>query len=278
MAHKHFEEHSCSCGCETTEKPHSVFTVGFFVSSAGFVCFLAAHIPDKLGGADLWYIYIAAYLLTGYEVLWGCLKDIVRGRIFTENFLMTLASAAALALGDYTEAVAVMLLYKIGQFFLSAAVRKSRAALDEEGQKKATNPSGMENFISKFAKIYTPVILIAAVVFAAVLPFAKDAPFSETLPEVLPFLVLACPCGIVISVPLACFAGSRSGRSAAVIKRVSIENIVFILLVKFSLLIAGLVISLPLFLAVFGDAGVTLLATLNSMRLLKRQTTKEVKN
>lgn len=273
MSHEHFEEHSCSCGCEEGQREkHSFFTARFFVSLAGFAAFLAAHIPDKLFGVDLWYVYVAAYLLLGWDVILSCFKELFRGKFFTENFLMTLASAAALLLSNYTEAVAVMLFYKIGQFFLSLAVRNSRAAIAEKTSPGEKTPkSVMEDFIAKFAKIYTPVILILAVVLSVALPLLHQKSFTETLPAILPFLVLACPCGIVISVPLACFAGTGANKGTAAIKRVSIQNIVFILFVKAVVLITGLITPLPLALAIFGDVGVTLLAILNSMRLLLKR-------
>ena len=73
--------------------------------------------------------FVAAYLVAGWDVVWNAAKNIVRGRVFDEHFLMSLASLGAFALGEYPEAVAVMLFYQVGEYFQSAAVRRSRRSI-----------------------------------------------------------------------------------------------------------------------------------------------------
>lgn len=85
-------------------------------------------LPESLGWLKL-VLYLAAYLLVSYDVLLKAAKNISRGQIFDENFLMTVASVGAMAMQEYTEAIAVMALYQIGEWFQDRAVEKSRASI-----------------------------------------------------------------------------------------------------------------------------------------------------
>ena len=262
-------------------------------------------------------IFITSYLLTGGPVVLQALRNISQGQVFDENFLMSIASIGAFAIGDYAEGVAVMLFYRVGEAFQDRAVDKSRRSitalmdirpdsanlLDAEGNSRVVSPdeivvgdlilvkpgeripldgvvisgyaaidtsaltgeslprdvepgsevlSGsinknglltiravklfaestvskilelvenaaankavMENFITKFARYYTPVVVFAALALAVFPPLLIDAPFSEWLYRALVFLVISCPCALVISVPLSFFGGiggaSRKG-------------------------------------------------------------------
>ena len=254
-------------------------------------------------------IYIIAYVIVGFEIVKKAIKNIIRGKLFDENFLMTIATLGAFGIGEFPEAVAVMLFYQIGESFQDYAVDKSRksitslinirpdyANVERNGKLLKVNPddvkigeivvikpgekipldgniiegrssidtkaltgeslpkdvvegedvlsgcinlnsvikvkvtkeygestvskildlvenasskkSKSENFITKFAQYYTPIVVIIAV-FLAVLPtlIIKDAVFSNWLYRALSFLVVSCPCALVISIPLSFFGG-----------------------------------------------------------------------
>lgn len=253
-------------------------------------------------------LYILSYLIVGYEILEKSFKNILSGEIFDENFLMVLASFVAFFLGEYTEAIAIILFYQIGEFFQSYAVNNSRKSISKlvnikadyaniekngkiekvnpeeinindiiiikpgervpldgiivEGQsnidtsaltgesmpqsveikdeilsgcinlsnilkvkvskkytestaskildliENATNKKAkVEHFITKFAKIYTPIVVGLAVLIATLPPFILNEEFSKWIYRSMVFLVVSCPCALVISVPLSFFAG-----------------------------------------------------------------------
>lgn len=253
-------------------------------------------------------LYILSYLIVGYEILEKSFKNILSGEIFDENFLMMLASFVAFFLGEYTEAIAIILFYQIGEFFQSYAVNNSRksisklvnikadyANIEKDGKIQKVNPeeiniddiiivkpgervpldgiiiegqsnidtsaltgesmpqsveikdeilSGcinlsnilkvkvskkytestaskildlienatnkkakVEHFITKFAKIYTPIVVGLAVLIATLPPFILNEEFSKWIYRSMVFLVVSCPCALVISVPLSFFAG-----------------------------------------------------------------------
>ena len=270
-------------------------------------------------GAVRFALYMVPYLIVGYDILLKALKGIVRGQVFDECFLMAIATVGAIALaiyegsGDYTEAIAVMLFYQIGEFFQSYAVGKSRknitelmdirpdyANVEEGGKIRRVDPdevpigsvivvqpgekvpidgivvegssslntsaltgeslprdikegdeiisgsinmtgvlrvktekefgestvskildlvenassrkSKSEDFISKFARVYTPAVCIGALLLALLPPvvnmLAGNAPGWESwVYRALTFLVISCPCALVISIPLSFFAG-----------------------------------------------------------------------
>ena len=261
-------------------------------------------------------LMMAAYALIGYDVLWRAIQGIMGGQVFDENFLMSLATIGAIAIGEYPEAVAVMLFYQIGELFQSYAVDKSRRSIaglmdlrpDEawlikdgepvrvdpeevkvgdhilvrpggkipldgrvldgrsalnsamltgealprdvapgdviySGSVNLTGPltvevtktfgestvsqildlvenagsrkSASENFITRFSLVYTPVVVVLALLLAAVPPLLFGQNFQEWLYKALQFLVVSCPCALVVSIPLSFFGGlggaSRQG-------------------------------------------------------------------
>ena len=282
---------------------------------------LAAGIIIKhtIGGPAVIVLLIPAYVIVGYGPIIKAAKNISHGQIFDENFLMAIATVGALALGEYDEAVAVMLFYQIGEFFEDYAVDKSRksvAALmdirpdfavvlkdDREetvepydvnigdtvlvkpGEKipldgtviegnssvdtssltgealpkdveagdevisGCINLSGVikikvtsmfeestvskilemvenassrkapvENFITKFAKYYTPVVVFSAVALAIIPPLViADATFSTWIYRALLFLVVSCPCALVISIPMSFFSGIGAASARGVL-------------------------------------------------------------
>lgn len=280
------------------------------------VIFVTATILHPTGLNRL-LIYFSAYLIAGRDVVLKAIKHILKGKVFDENFLMVLATVGALAIGEYPEAVMVMVLYQIGEMLQDYAVEKSKksisslmnirpdyanivvnselikknpedvkigdtivvktgekipldgivinghasidtSALTGESVPKCLktgdnavsgciNTNGVltikvekefgestvskilelvehasskkakaENFITKFARYYTPAVVFGAVALAILPPlFIQGAQFSTWLQRALTFLVISCPCALVISVPLGFFAGiggaSRNG-------------------------------------------------------------------
>ncbi len=274
----------------------------------GAVLYLFAVIGDLQGTLGL-ILFGASYLLIGGEVVLTAIKNIAKGQVFDENFLMTVATIGAFTINQYPEAVAVMLFYEIGETIQGYAVNKSRSSISSlmdiradyanliiNGKEKKVSPetvkvedvilvkpgekvpldgvviegesfidtsvltgesvprkivpndeilsggintSGLlkvkvtkkfgestvsrilemvenaaskkadtEKFITKFAKVYTPIVVVLAILIA-VIPsiFIKDALFSTWLYRALVFLVVSCPCALVVSVPLGFFAG-----------------------------------------------------------------------
>ena len=287
-----------------------------FRMGLGAALFAAGMIFAFSGPLEL-ALFLASYLLIGGEVILRALKNISRGKIFDENFLMALATVGAFAIGEYPEGAAVMLFYQIGEAFQDYAVGRSRrsitalmdirpdyANLKTEGEPRRVSPDAVnvgdyiivkpgekipldgvvtegrsaldtsaltgesvprdvapgsealsgsinknglltiqvtkafgestvskildlvqnagshkapvENFITTFARYYTPAVVFAALALAVIPPLLlPDARFSEWLGRALVFLVVSCPCALVISIPLSFFGGiggaSRKG-------------------------------------------------------------------
>lgn len=299
---------SDSCNCNSHDHGHEHEESNKLTLIVGTVAFIAGLVlKDK----DLWglALFIISYILIGGSVVISALKNIIKGRVFDENFLMTVATIGAFAIGEYPEAVAVMLFYQIGELFQGYAVNKSRKSIsslmniradyanllvnniekkvspeevyindiivikpgervpldgilvdgsttvdtsaltgesvprnikvNEEILSGCINLSGVikvkvtkvfgqstvsrilelvenanskkaptEKFITKFSRVYTPIVVLLAVVVAIVPPLVIDgANFSEWIYRALVFLVVSCPCALVVSVPLAIFAG-----------------------------------------------------------------------
>ena len=296
-------------------KKQTVMLVRILITAALLVGLNFITLPSELKMA----LYLAAYLIIGYDILRKAGKGILNGQVFDENFLMAVATIGAIALstyersGDYNEAIAVMLFYQVGELFQSYAVGKSRrnitalmdirpdyANIERNGQLEKVDPdevaigsvivvqpgekvpidgtvtegnsalntsaltgeslprevkagdevisgcinmtgvlriqttkefgestvskilelveesssrkSKSENFISKFAKIYTPVVCIAALMLAVLPPIGNllmgnPANWAIWIYNALTFLVISCPCALVVSVPLSFFAG-----------------------------------------------------------------------
>ena len=255
-------------------------------------------------------LFIAAYIIVGKEVLLKAFSNIKRGKVFDENFLMTIATVGAVIMGEYPEAVGVMLFYMVGEFLQSLAVNKSRKSISdmmnirpdyanlvkEDGSVETVDPydvevgniimvkageiipldgivvsgkamldtsaltgesvprsanagdqvysgsinkdgllklevtkefsestaskildlvenaaakkSKTENFISKFAGIYTPIVVFVAIALAVIPPFIfPGTGFATWIYRALTFLVVSCPCAFVIAIPLSFFSG-----------------------------------------------------------------------
>lgn len=263
-------------------------------------------------------IFIVAYLIIGYDILLKALKNIKRGKIFDENFLMSVATVGALCIGNLPEAVSVMLFYQVGELFQSYAVNKSRKSvaslmdirpdyanvirndkhikvdpnevnieeiiLIKPGEKipldgvivegssmlntlaltgesvprrvekgdevlsgcinnesvlkvkvtkkfgestvskildlvenASSRKSNSEAFITKFAKYYTPIVCGIALVLAVLPPIILNQEFNTWIYRALSFLVVSCPCALVVSIPLSFFGGIGASSSVGVL-------------------------------------------------------------
>ena len=263
-------------------------------------------------------LFILSYILVGYDILKTAFRNITRGKVFDENFLMAVATIGAFFVGELEEAVAVMLFYQIGEVFQSYAVNKSRksiaslmdirpdyanlligkeikkvspedveigsfilvkpgekipidgividgdSSLDNKAltgevipkdvlvgdevlsgcinlngllkikttknfsnstvskildlvENASSRKSKSENFISKFAKYYTPIVVIIALLLATAVPFFTDRNYSSWIYRALSFLVVSCPCALVISIPLSFFSGIGSASKKGIL-------------------------------------------------------------
>ena len=260
------------------------------------------------GNSALFFLYLIPYAVIGYDIIYKAVRNIRHGQVFDENFLMMLATFGAFGVGEYSEAVAVMLFYQVGELFQGYAVGKSRqsisdmmdicpeyANIEENGVLKQVDPDDVEvgsvivvkpgeripldgivtegesfvdtaaltgesvprsarqgdtvisgcvngsgtlkvrttkefddstvakilelvenagskkakveNFITRFAKYYTPVVTIGALLLALLPPLILGGGWAEWIQRACIFLVISCPCALVISVPLGFFGG-----------------------------------------------------------------------
>ena len=278
--------------------------VGAVVYAIGMALTVFAKLPTL---AELAFL-IVAYVILGWDVVWQAVKNITRGQVFDEHFLMSVSTIGAFAIGEYPEAVAVMLFYQVGEFFQSLAVKRSRESISDlmdirpdsatvkrngvlqvvspesvavgeiivvkpgekipldgivvdgesmldtkaltgesvprsirkgdEALSGCINQSGLltlkvtksfgestvskiidlvenasarkaptENFITTFARYYTPVVVGMAAVLAIIPPLVLGGGWSEWLRRGFVFLIVSCPCALVISIPLTFFGG-----------------------------------------------------------------------
>ena len=279
-----------------------------------FLLFAVLMVCEHTGQMDGWnkivlfVIYLVPYLVIGYDIVYKAARNISHGQVFDENFLMMIATFGAFGVGEYSEAVAVMLFYQVGELFQGYAVGKSRqsisdmmdicpeyANIEEDGVLKQVDPDDVEvgsiivvkpgeripldgivvegeslidtaaltgesvprsakagdeiisgcvngsgtlkvkttkefddstvakilelvenasskkakveNFITRFAKYYTPVVTIGAVILAILPPLILGGGWADWIQRACIFLVISCPCALVISVPLGFFGG-----------------------------------------------------------------------
>ena len=265
-------------------------------------------LPEGLGVWGKMALYLVPYVLIGWDIVYKAFRNIRNGQVFDENFLMTVATFGAFGVGEYSEAVAVMLFYQVGELFQSYAVNRSRqsitelmdicpeyANIEEDGQLKQVDPDDVqvgdiivvkageripldgkvvfgnsmvdtsaltgesvprkvaegddiisgcvngsdllrvqvtkefddstvakilelvenasskkahvENFITRFARYYTPLVVMGAVLLAVIPPLFFGQSWSEGIRRACTFLVISCPCALVISVPMSFFSG-----------------------------------------------------------------------
>ena len=279
-------------------------------ASLYIIAVIVSKISFSMSNIISFGLFIAAYIIVGKDVLLKAFSNIKKGKVFDENFLMTIATVGAIIIGEYPEAVGVMLFYMVGEFLQSLAVDKSRKSISdmmnirpdyanlvkEDGSVETVDPydvevgniimvkageiipldgivvsgkamldtsaltgesvprsvneganvysgsinkdgllklevtkefsdstaskildlvenaaakkSKTENFISKFAGIYTPIVVFAAIALAVIPPFIfPGTGFATWIYRALTFLVVSCPCAFVIAIPLSFFSG-----------------------------------------------------------------------
>ena len=301
-SHSRVHSHSHTHGEGDTDKIKKKLLIG------GIIFVLGIFIPKTLF-IPKFAVFLVSYFIIGGDVLVSAVKNILRGQVFDENFLMSIATIGAFAIGEYPEGVAVMLFYQLGELFQGIAVNNSRksiialmdirpdyANLKTDTEIKKVNPdeikvadiivvkpgekvpldgkiitgnstfdtsaltgeslpreaktgdivlsgfinktglveievtkvfsestvskildlvenssskkSKTENFITKFAKYYTPIVVITALIMAIFPPLLiPNATFTDWIYRALIFLVVSCPCALIISIPLGFFGG-----------------------------------------------------------------------
>ena len=212
------DNHGCGCCGEDHFNEHKKETLTKIIISAVF--FAAGYIISEFTELPSYvYLvcYLISYLMVGFDIVRDASDSVIHGRFFDENFLMSFASIGAFAIKEYTEGVAVVLLFTVGEFIQGLAVSKSRKSIDKifaQKHKTYTLPrhydneeSHTEQMITKFARIYTPAICIIAIAVVVIPPIFLKAEWHEWLHRGLAALVVGCPCAIVISVPLCYSAG-----------------------------------------------------------------------
>ena len=308
------QSHDCGCGCTNAPPERRTYLSARTRIPAAALLFLLGMLCGE--GTAGTVLLLAAYVLVGADVLWRAAVNLRQGHLFGEHFLMSTATLGALALGDYAEATAVMLLYQLGEFLQDRAVQRARRSITAlmdirpdtarvlmDGREEVVHPEAVavgsmiriypgervpldgtvtagestldtaaltgeslprtvhtgdtllsgcvnitgaltvrvtaayaqsaaarildlveeaadkksrtEAFITRFARIYTPVVVCAALAIAVLPPLIMGDAFAPWVYRALTFLVISCPCALVISVPLTFFAGlgaaSRAG-------------------------------------------------------------------
>ena len=312
--HENFcSEDSCGCGCGCGEEHEG----GTWELALGGVLFLVTELLGVVPEAYELYVLVLAYLLLGWRIVWKSLQNILKGNIFDENFLMTIATVGAFAIKAWEEAVGVMFFYRLGEYFEHRAVERSRSQIMEavdmrpevvnllvndevkvvpaseaklgdillvrvgdripldsivvEGvslvdtspvtgepvpvrcklgdevisgcvntsamlkvkvqkvlaesmvtkilnsvEHAAANKPVIEKFITRFARIYTPCVVAIALV-VAVVPSLITGAWEKWIYTALTFLVISCPCALVLSVPLSYFSGIGAGSKQGIL-------------------------------------------------------------
>lgn len=308
------QSHDCGCGCTNAPPERRTYLSACTRIAAAALLFLLGMLCGE--GTAGTILFLTAYVLVGADVLWRAAVNLRRGHLFGEHFLMSAATLGALALADYAEAAAVMLLYQLGEFLQDRAVQRARRSITAlmdirpdtarvlmDGREEVVHPEAVavgsmiriypgervpldgtvtagestldtaaltgeslprtvhtgdtllsgcvnitgaltvrvtaayaqsaaarildlveaaadkksrtEAFITRFARIYTPVVVCAALAIAVLPPLIMGDAFAPWVYRALTFLVISCPCALVISVPLTFFAGlgaaSRAG-------------------------------------------------------------------
>lgn len=206
------QEYQCSCGCCASPEEMAAYRreqIIKLVSSvvlllAGWIISEFTSLPD--------YIYLIcfgiSYLLVGFSIVRDAIVGIINGYIFNENLLMAIASLGAFAIKEYHEGCAVVILYTIGELLQQRAIEKSMSNLAENvGANHQPIQSSSEKFISRFARVYTPIVCLLAILIIVIPPVFLHGEWNEWLHRGLSALVVSCPCAIVVSVPLCFFGG-----------------------------------------------------------------------
>lgn len=218
--------HDCTCDdCMEAhhdhDHHHGFDGVMIWRLSISAALFIAGLIVEKPLPALSLALNILAILAAGYDVFIRAGANIVRKRLFDESLLMSIVAIASVIIGEASEGASVMLLYQLGELFQGYAVARVRRSIEGLMEDRSPETGAIlrdvrsdkgakgrtEEFITHFARVYTPVVLLIALVIAVVSPLILHTTVSEGIYRALVLMVIACPCAIVISVPLTSFAG-----------------------------------------------------------------------
>lgn len=219
--------HGHSCVCDDCMEEHSHHHHHGFdrvmvwrLAAAAAMLVLGMILGEGRGALAL-IAYILCVLFAGYDVFIAAVANIFNKKIFGESLLMSIVAIAAIIIGEAKEGAMVMFLYQLGELFQGYAVAKVRHNIEDLMENRSPEATEVlsdvranksdkghtEEFISKFCRIYTPVVLGLALAFAVITPLATGVSFSDGIYKALVVMVIACPCAIVIAVPLSYFAG-----------------------------------------------------------------------
>lgn len=216
--------HDCICDdCmeEHHHHHHGFDTVMVWRLAAAIISFIGGIIVEESLPTAALILRILAILCAGYDLFIGAVANIIRRRLFDECLLMSIVAVASVIIGEASEGASVIILFQLGELFQGYAVAKVRHNIEGLMENRSPEASAVlsdvrsdkgekgrtEEFITHFARIYTPVVLCIALVIAVVSPLFLDATIKEGIYRALVMMVIACPCAIVISVPLSYFAG-----------------------------------------------------------------------
>lgn len=211
--HHHHEDGSCCCHHHEMKHHDGVDKVMIARLAISALLFFSHYfLHDFLHEHESFefLLFIVVALIAGYDVVISAFKNLFKGKFFDEYFLMTFAAIAAFIIGNYHEGAAVMFLYRVGETFQDCAIRLSRrkiAAVTGSYAPIGQEKGKTERIITRFAKVYTPVVLVCALLIAVFLPIFSSTGVKDAVYRALTFLVVACPCAVVISVPMAYCAG-----------------------------------------------------------------------
>lgn len=185
------------------------------------VFFLGAEVAEHTLPWLALALDILAILCAGYDVFIRAVANIFRKRLFDESLLMSVVCIASIIIREAGEGASVMILYQLGELFQGYAVAKVRQNIESLMENRSPETTAIladvrsdngthgqtEDFITHFARVYTPVVLLFAFLIAVLSPFIWHISFTAAIHRALVLMVIACPCAIVISVPLTYFAG-----------------------------------------------------------------------
>ncbi len=216
--------HDCTCdSCMQAHhhEHHGFDTVMVWRLIAAGLLFVGALVSEGVLPQVSMGLDILAILCAGYDVFIRAVANIFHKRLFDESLLMSVVAVASVIIGEASEGASVMILYQLGELFQGCAVAKVRQSIEGLMENRSPEASAVladvrsdkgpkgrtEEFISHFARIYTPVVIGIAAAIALFLPLVMHTTVTEGVYRALVLMVIACPCAIVISVPLSYFAG-----------------------------------------------------------------------